>query len=49
MVALTVGLCGLAGVAVAIGVGITWLAIIGPLAFIFGVATFGALSQRTTS
>jgi len=48
MIALTVGLCGLVGSAVAIGVGITWLAIVGPLAFIFGVATFGALSQRTT-
>lgn len=48
MIALTVGLCGLVGAAVAIGVGITWLAIVGPLAFIFGVATFGALSQRTT-
>jgi hypothetical protein len=48
MIALTVGLCGLVGAAVAIGVGITWLAVVGPLAFIFGIATFGALSQRTT-
>jgi hypothetical protein len=48
MFALTVGLCGLVGAAVAIGVGITWLAIVGPLAFIFGIATFGALSQRAT-
>jgi hypothetical protein len=48
MIALAVGLCGLVGAAVAIGVGITWLAIVGPLAFIFGVATFGALSQQTT-
>ena len=48
MIALAVGLCGLAGTAFAIGIGITWLAIVGPLAFILGVATFGALSQRTT-
>jgi hypothetical protein len=47
-IALTVGACGLVGGAVAMGVGITWLAIVGPLAFILGVATFGALSQRTT-
>lgn len=48
MIALTVGLCGLVSAAVAIGVGISWLAIVGPLAFVLGVATFGALSQRTT-
>jgi hypothetical protein len=48
MIALTVGLCGLVGAAIAIGVGVTWLAIVAPLAFILGVATFGALSQRTT-
>lgn len=48
LLALAVGVCGLAGTALAIGIGITWLAIVGPLAFILGVATFGALSQRTT-
>lgn len=48
VVALTVAVCGLAGTAVAIGVGITWLAIVGPLAFILGVATCGALLQWTT-
>jgi hypothetical protein len=48
MIALAVGVMGLIGAAMAIGIGIDWLAIVGPLAFIFGVATFGALSQRTT-
>ena len=48
MIALTVGLCGFVGTALGIGVGIIALAIAGPLAFILGVATFGALSQRTT-
>jgi hypothetical protein len=48
MIALAVGTCGLIGAALAIGIGIGWLAVVGPLAFIFGIATFGALSQRTT-
>jgi len=48
MLALGVALCGLVGGALAIGVGITWLAVVSPLALIFGIATLGALSQRTT-
>ena len=48
LIALAIGVCGLIGAAIAIGVGITWLAIVGPLAFVVGFATFGALSQRMT-
>lgn len=48
MIALAAGVAGAIGIVSALSLGITWLAVISPLALIAGIATFGALSQRTT-